>query len=512
MAGPSLIQRKPKKLRKRLGKPLRNFKLDLDGLINMLNTLKNKLKCQKNLRLCFGDDSPVKKTKQVDDAILFEKFHRMADELVSDDEDLLENCHRLAEKFARLKVKKSDDVAGLCEKELVRVTETFETPKLNKGSQPDSKTEEDVNLMDISFVSLNLGGDENEEFFKACQRSAKKIEVTNGFKESQEDSENKENENKIDKLELPFKPMEKNQIVKKTPQKIEGKTEKLQTTEKIEIVPKPLQIDIVPKQLEINTEDAEIVPKPLENQELKQYKVQKNPQVQRKLEFLRNSPTKNLELPPKIFTPQTATNQEMTGNNEDIEEGEIINDDCVLLEPPNVPINNDGDKSQPDTKPISTEKGFEASLTIENNCDSVIPLKDSIGGEIVTMQKDKGNRKSDKPVETIGHPNWNKRNIIIDGSNVAFAHGRSTCFSSEGLQYCLQYFSRMGHDVRAVVPLFRRNAFQSSNPQLLDQLYKGGKIWFTPCKNFYGHKSVSYDDRLPTREMRPWSPMTTTET
>lgn len=53
----------------------------------------------------------------------------------------------------------------------------------------------------------------------------------------------------------------------------------------------------------------------------------------------------------------------------------------------------------------------------------------------------------------------------------------------------------MGHDVKAVIPLFRRNPNKSSNPALLDQLYKDKKLVFTPCKNLPNQQSISYDDR-----------------
>ncbi|KAH8372291.1 hypothetical protein KR093_010941 [Drosophila rubida] len=90
----------------------------------------------------------------------------------------------------------------------------------------------------------------------------------------------------------------------------------------------------------------------------------------------------------------------------------------------------------------------------------------------------------------------NKRPIIIDGSNVAFAHGCSNVFSAEGIKYCIEYFLKKGHDVKAVIPLFRRNPHKSSNPPLLDQLHKDKKIVFTPCKNLPNQQSISYDDRF----------------
>ncbi|KAH8290820.1 hypothetical protein KR054_006073, partial [Drosophila jambulina] len=346
----------------------------------------------------------------------------------------------------------------------------------------------------------------------------------------------------------------------------------------------------------------------------KKYKVQKNPQVQRKLELLRGSPTKKPRSSlskPKIFTPQKVN------NTDDIEEGELIetsdDDDCVLLETTSVPINIDGDESDTDAEPFSSEKFFEACqrraekiatpkivtdsrrdvallikpksdnqllyspitksttsadvsciellespesmpMPIENNDDSVILLEDSIGGEDfipllnplatnVAKQKQKSPAKSpkstkkksgrmsisqftsaerkkvgdynsntfnpteetDEPGPASDKPKSNKRPIIIDGSNVAFAHGNTNVFSSEGIKYCLQYFDKMGHNAKAVIPSFRRNFFKSSNPELLDKLHKEGKIVFTPCKNIPGQKSISYDDRFILQLAYEWN-------
>ncbi|KAH8253800.1 hypothetical protein KR032_006961, partial [Drosophila birchii] len=345
----------------------------------------------------------------------------------------------------------------------------------------------------------------------------------------------------------------------------------------------------------------------------KKYKVQKNPQVQRKFEFLRNTPTKNLAVPrPKICKPQ-----KITTDIQDIEEGEIIessdDDDCVLLEPANAPITIDEDDSDTDNKPFSSEKFFEACqrraekfatskiitdirrdvalrikpasdhkllyspisslnseanstcidlvespklvpMPINNTDNSVILLDDSIGendfipllnplannvinsiqktpkkspkllkkksgrmsiSQFTSAEKKKvgdynsntfnPTEETDEPGQANGKPKSNKRSIIIDGSNVAFAHGNSNVFSSEGIKYCLQYFDKMGHNAKAVMPSFRRNAFKSSNPELLDQLHKEGKIVFTPCKNIPGQKSISYDDRFILQLAYEWN-------
>lgn len=84
------------------------------------------------------------------------------------------------------------------------------------------------------------------------------------------------------------------------------------------------------------------------------------------------------------------------------------------------------------------------------------------------------------------------------------SHGCSNIFSAEGIKYCVEYFQKMGHDVKAVIPLFRRNPNKSSNPALLDQLHKEGKIVFTPCKNLPNQQSISYDDRCVMSLIHVW--------
>ncbi|XP_034103368.1 uncharacterized protein LOC117567463 isoform X1 [Drosophila albomicans] len=106
------------------------------------------------------------------------------------------------------------------------------------------------------------------------------------------------------------------------------------------------------------------------------------------------------------------------------------------------------------------------------------------------------NSNTYNPGTTVSTADSKKRPIIIDGSNVAFAHGCSNVFSAEGVKYCIEYFLKMGHDVKAVIPQFRRNQHKSSNPALLDQLHKDNKIVFTPCKNLPNQQSISYDDRF----------------
>ncbi|XP_075169297.1 uncharacterized protein LOC142241416 isoform X2 [Haematobia irritans] len=89
-----------------------------------------------------------------------------------------------------------------------------------------------------------------------------------------------------------------------------------------------------------------------------------------------------------------------------------------------------------------------------------------------------------------------KRMVFIDGSNVAFKHSLNKCFSVKGLKIAIEYFEKMGHDVKAVIPQFRMNNYKSSDPAELEKLAQSGKIVQTPCKNLPGLTSTSYDDRF----------------
>lgn len=89
-----------------------------------------------------------------------------------------------------------------------------------------------------------------------------------------------------------------------------------------------------------------------------------------------------------------------------------------------------------------------------------------------------------------------RRFIVIDGSNVAYKHGRNKVFSVEGLSLAIEFFAAKGFEVQAIVPEFRKYARRSSNPALLKNLEKEGKVLTTPCKNLEGHLATSYDDRF----------------
>uniref|UniRef100_A0A182SJ12 RNase_Zc3h12a domain-containing protein n=1 Tax=Anopheles maculatus TaxID=74869 RepID=A0A182SJ12_9DIPT len=89
-----------------------------------------------------------------------------------------------------------------------------------------------------------------------------------------------------------------------------------------------------------------------------------------------------------------------------------------------------------------------------------------------------------------------KRMVIIDGNNVAFGHLNGKMFSVKGLDLCIKYFKRLGHEVTAVVPQFRLKKHQSTDYVLLEKLNRDGDVTLAPSKNLPGQCSSTYDDRL----------------
>ena len=94
---------------------------------------------------------------------------------------------------------------------------------------------------------------------------------------------------------------------------------------------------------------------------------------------------------------------------------------------------------------------------------------------------------------SLGYYHGRPRHIVVDGSNVAYAHGGHKIFSCKGLQLCVDYFRGLGHPVTILVPEPRRWVPQIKSKPISDQpvmekLLAEGYLEFTPPK--------VYDDRL----------------
>ena len=77
-------------------------------------------------------------------------------------------------------------------------------------------------------------------------------------------------------------------------------------------------------------------------------------------------------------------------------------------------------------------------------------LKESCGQLIKSTQKDAYLKEG---AVADSSPN-NLRPIVIDGSNVAMAHGGSKIFSCRGIEICVEWFKNEGHKVGYILYYF----------------------------------------------------------
>ncbi|XP_015820620.3 NEDD4-binding protein 1 [Nothobranchius furzeri] len=90
------------------------------------------------------------------------------------------------------------------------------------------------------------------------------------------------------------------------------------------------------------------------------------------------------------------------------------------------------------------------------------------------------------------------RHIIIDGSNVAMAHGLHRFFSCRGIALAVETFWRRGHrEITVFVPQWRQKRDRLSTEQhFLNKLEDLGLLSFTPSREVCGQRISSHDDRF----------------
>ncbi|XP_051917603.1 NEDD4-binding protein 1 [Hippocampus zosterae] len=90
------------------------------------------------------------------------------------------------------------------------------------------------------------------------------------------------------------------------------------------------------------------------------------------------------------------------------------------------------------------------------------------------------------------------RHIIIDGSNVAMAHGRNRFFSCRGIALAVETFWRRGHrEITVFVPQWRQKRDPLTTEQhFLNQLEDLRLLSFTPSREVCGQRIASHDDRF----------------
>ncbi|CAI5664999.1 unnamed protein product [Oreochromis niloticus] len=90
------------------------------------------------------------------------------------------------------------------------------------------------------------------------------------------------------------------------------------------------------------------------------------------------------------------------------------------------------------------------------------------------------------------------RHIIIDGSNVAMAHGLHRFFSCRGIALAVETFWKRGHrEITVFVPQWRQKRDRLTTEQhFLNQLEDLRLLSFTPSREVCGQRISSHDDRF----------------
>ncbi|XP_078066974.1 NEDD4-binding protein 1 [Mustelus asterias] len=95
-----------------------------------------------------------------------------------------------------------------------------------------------------------------------------------------------------------------------------------------------------------------------------------------------------------------------------------------------------------------------------------------------------------------GDPNL--KHIIIDGSNIAMAHGMKKIFSCRGIAIAVEYFWNRGHrKITVFVPQWRtKRDAKITEQHFLTELEDLGVLSFTPARTVCGVRIASHDDRF----------------
>lgn len=68
-------------------------------------------------------------------------------------------------------------------------------------------------------------------------------------------------------------------------------------------------------------------------------------------------------------------------------------------------------------------------------------------------------------------------------------------FSARGIEICVEYFKKRGHnEIVVFVPRFRLKRSESRDPELLEKLERLGHVKFTPSREAGEMQITSYDD------------------
>lgn len=127
------------------------------------------------------------------------------------------------------------------------------------------------------------------------------------------------------------------------------------------------------------------------------------------------------------------------------------------------------------------------------------PSNRCIDSSVTGVQRFRDTLKTPYRLELKNEPGRSDlRHIVIDGSNVAIAHGLNKFFSCRGIAIAVEYFWKLGNrNITVFVPQWRTRRDPNITEQhFLTQLQDLGILSLTPARMVFGARIASHDDRL----------------
>ncbi|XP_078400447.1 NEDD4-binding protein 1 [Cetorhinus maximus] len=183
------------------------------------------------------------------------------------------------------------------------------------------------------------------------------------------------------------------------------------------------------------------------------------------------------------------------------------NKDEVLKMPPTFRLINDTENFHP-VKHCNNDLVTERRLLNESDIvargsseQPLLPVSSNrqVGPSVTGVQRFHDLLKSPYKLTLTGDPGKpNLKYIIIDGSNIAMAHGMKKIFSCRGIAIAVEYFWNRGHrKITVFVPQWRtKRDAKITEQHFLTELEDLGVLSFTPARTVCGVRIASHDDRF----------------
>ncbi|XP_067905490.1 NEDD4-binding protein 1 isoform X2 [Heterodontus francisci] len=183
------------------------------------------------------------------------------------------------------------------------------------------------------------------------------------------------------------------------------------------------------------------------------------------------------------------------------------NKDKVLKKLPTVMLTDDTENFQPakhcNNDLVTESRLLNESEIIARGSSDQRPLPVSsnqqVGASVTGVQRFHDLLKIPYKLTLTSDPGKpNLKHIIIDGSNVAMAHGMKKIFSCRGIAIAVEYFWNRGHrKITVFVPQWRtKRDTKITEQHFLTELEELGVLSFTPARTVCGVRIASHDDRL----------------